>query len=275
MKFKKKIKEAKLVRLFALLVIISVAFLAGCEKKAESDILAKPKAEEEPLEELPETKMSEAEKAREIILSMEYPVSEASDFDLILINKTHNLSEDYRPEDLVRVDRFVQGVGNDDTHMLRSAAAEALNKMLDAALEDGIELRLRTGFRSFAYQSNLYNSYVEKNGREAADTYSARPGYSEHQTGLCCDLGGKSQGFALSYEFGNTEEGKWVKEHAAEFGYIIRYSDGITDEKGVRQPGAVTGYVYEPWHIRYVGIENAKEITEKDICLEEYLGILE
>ena len=190
---------------------------------------------------------------------------------LILANKTHSLDKDYWPEDLVTIDRFVAGVGNADTHMLREKAAEALNKMLDAASEAGYEIRLRTGFRSYDYQAALYNSYVEKNGQAAADTYSARPGYSEHQTGLACDLGCKSQDFALSYQFGDTDEGKWVAEHAYEFGFVIRYIDGKTDYNGTRQPGEITGYVFEPWHIRFVGIDHATKMFEQQITLEEYL----
>jgi len=200
-----------------------------------------------------------------------YPKAEGI---LILANKTHALGSDYWPDDLVTVDRYVQGVGNNDTHKLRKVAAEALNKMLDAAEAEGLEIRLRTGFRSYEYQTSLYKSYVEKNGKEAADTFSARPGYSEHQTGLCCDLGGKTENFALSYDFGKTDEGQWVAEHAHEFGFIIRYTDGKTID-GVKQPGEITGYVFEPWHVRYVGEENAAKIYEQGITLEEYLGLVD
>ncbi|MCQ2551885.1 MAG: M15 family metallopeptidase [Clostridia bacterium] len=221
----------------------------------------------------------EVASAKEKINSMTYPISEVEDFNLILVNKTHGLSDKYKPDDLVTVDRFVAGVGNNETHMLRKVAADALNKMFDAAEAEGIELRLRTGFRSYSYQTSLYDSYVKKDGKKEADTYSARPGYSEHQSGLACDLGGKSQGFALSYQFGETEEGKWVAAHAHEYGFIIRFTDGKTVD-GKRMPGEITGYVFEPWHIRYVGLDHAMAMSGTDksgslLTLEEYLGIVD
>ncbi len=215
----------------------------------------------------------ELDDAKAKITGAAYPIGEVEDFNLILINKTHTLTGDYKPEDLVTIDRFVKGVGSDETHKLRKAAAEALNMMFDAAAKDGIELRLRTGFRSYDYQTSLYNSYVKKEGVEKADTYSARPGTSEHQTGLACDLGGKSEAYELSRKFGETLEGKWVADHAHEYGFIIRYTDGFTDEKGNRQPGPITGYVFEPWHIRYVGIDHATRIHDQGTTLEEYLGV--
>ena len=222
-----------------------------------------------------ELKLSnEVSSAQSKISSSVYPIENVEDFDLISINKTHSLSKDYWPEDLITIDRFVSGVGNEDTHKLRKVAADALNKMFDAAFEDGIELRLRTGFRSYGYQATLYNSYVKNNGQKEADTYSARPGFSEHQTGLACDLGGKSQNFALSYDFGKTEEGRWVSEHAHEFGFVIRYTDGET-VNGKREPGKITGYVFEPWHVRYVGIDHAARIHELGLTLEEYLGVVD
>ena len=217
----------------------------------------------------------EVSDAQAKINSATYPINTVEDFNLILTNKTHGLSNTYKPEDLVTIDRHVEGVGNTSTHKLRQVAANALNKMLDAVALEGLEIRMRTGFRSFDYQSSLYNSYVDKDGKKAADTYSARPGYSEHQTGLACDLGGKTEGFALSYKFGDTPEGQWVAKHAHEYGFIIRFTDGTTDEKGKRQPGEITGYVFEPWHVRYVGLDHAQQIHEKGITLEEYLGIVD
>ena len=223
----------------------------------------------------------EVGEAQAKINSATYPIDTVEDFDLILVNKTHNLSKDYWPDDLVTIERHVKGVGNDDTHKLRKVAADALNEMLDAAAADGLDIRLRTGFRSYDYQASLYDSYVSRDGKKNADTYSARPGYSEHQTGLACDLGGKSQGYALSYDFGGTEEGQWVWEHAHEYGFIIRYTDGGTDDgtaSGKKIPGQITGYVFEPWHIRYVGKDHAAIMCatyEVRDTLEEYLGIVD
>jgi|GEM_PF-3579242 len=202
------------------------------------------------------------------------PVTEVDDNILLLVNKTHPLGKDYWPEDLVTVSRTVDGVGNSDTKKMRKIAAEAVEKMMEDALAQGIDIRVRTGFRSYDYQANLFSSYAQKNGEAEANTYSARAGESEHQTGYACDLGGKSEGYALSYKFGDTAEGKWVYEHCCEYGFILRFIDGKT-VNGVRQPGEITGYVYEPWHIRYVGVDAAKEIYERGICFEEYLGVMD
>lgn len=185
--------------------------------------------------------------------------------DLILVNKTHPVEEDYRPDDMVTIERHVEGVGNADTHQMRKVAADALNEMFDAAESEGIFLKLRTGFRSYNYQKNLFESYVKNHGEEEANRFSARPGQSEHQSGLACDVGGKSQGYALSYEFGNTEEGKWLRAHCAEYGFILRYLEEKED---------ITGYVFEPWHIRYVGAEHAQKMMDENMTLEEYLGAL-
>lgn len=234
------------------------------------------KLSEEEIEKLnSELKRSkEVSDAQQKIKDASYPVDKVEDFDLILVNKTHGLSSSYKPDDMVVFDRFVAGVGSEETHKLRKVAADALNKMFDAAEADGIELKLRTGFRSFDYQTNLYNSYVTKNGQADADTYSARPGFSEHQSGLACDLGGATEGFALSYNFGETKEGQWVADHAHEYGFIIRFTDGKT-VNGNRMPGEITGYVFEPWHIRYVGKDHAATIKQLGITLEEYLGIVD
>ena len=223
-------------------------------------------------------RQEEIKAAKEKIENATYPIDTVEDFDLILVNKTHGLSKTYWPEDLVTIERHVNGVGNDDTHKLRKVAADALNEMLDAAAAEGLDIRLRTGFRSYDYHASLYNSYASRDGKAAADTYSARPGYSEHQTGLACDLGGATENFALSYKFGETKEGQWVAEHAHEFGFIIRFTDGETDANGKRQPGPITGYVFEPWHVRYVGREHAEKMCatyEVRDTLEEYLGIVD
>lgn len=198
------------------------------------------------------------------------PISVQDENYLILINRTHPLSSDYWPDDLVTVSKTVAGVGNNDTKKMRKVAAEAMDKMIAAAAEQGIEIAVRTGFRSYKYQQDLHAGYVQRNGEAKANTFSAKAGESEHQTGLACDLGGKSQNFGLKYDFGKTKEGIWCYEHCAEFGFILRFIDGTEDKVG-----DITGYIYEPWHFRYVGLEPAKEIMEKGITLEEYLGVMD
>ncbi|KOS67014.1 D-alanyl-D-alanine carboxypeptidase [Lysinibacillus contaminans] len=144
-------------------------------------------------------------------------------------------------------------------------AREALNTMLAAAKQQGFDLVAFSGYRSFEYQTTLYNNYVNRDGVDAADRYSARPGYSEHQTGLAFDIGEKGkEDLWLTAEFGETSAGQWLVAHANEFGFILRFPQNKEH---------ITGYMYESWHFRYVGVEIAKEIKQRDITLEEYLGV--
>ena len=190
--------------------------------------------------------------------------SSVTDDWLVLANKTHHLSEDYWPGDMVTVSSYVEGVGNSDTKKMRKVAADALDELIKGAADAGYQIKMRTGFRSYSYQASLFSSYAQRNGEEAANKYSARAGESEHQTGLCCDVSSPSVGWGISYDYGKTDEGKWLAAHCHEYGFILRYLEGKED---------ITGYVYEPWHIRYVGKDAAAEIFNKGICFEEYLGI--
>ncbi len=158
---------------------------------------------------------------------------------ILIANKSYPLPSDYNP-------------GVDPT------AQSALTDMIVAAKTDGLTLWMRSGFRSYETQKTLYNGYVKRDGTAAADRYSARPGYSEHQTGLAFDLNSLSQSFA------DTAEGKWLAEHCYEYGFIIRYP---------KDKESVTGYMYEPWHVRYLGVETAKSVYDSGLTLEEYLGI--
>ena len=158
---------------------------------------------------------------------------------ILIVNKTYPLPSDYNP-------------GVDST------AWAALCEMFDAASADGISLWVASGFRSYDTQNRLYNNYVAQDGKAAADTYSARPGHSEHQTGLAFDLN-----YVADY-FAYTPAGIWVAENSWKYGFVIRYPAGKE---------AVTGYKYEPWHVRYFGKDVARALYESGLCLEEYLGI--
>lgn len=143
-------------------------------------------------------------------------------------------------------------------------ARQALNKMIAEAKQQGFNLVAFSGYRSYEYQTTLYNNYVKRDGQAAADRYSARPGFSEHQTGLAFDIGevGKED-LWLTEEFGETPAGIWLFEHAAEYGFILRFPQNKEH---------LTGYMYESWHYRYVGIDIAKKIKKQNSTLEEYLG---
>lgn len=144
-------------------------------------------------------------------------------------------------------------------------ANTALNTMIAAAKVNGFELTAFSSYRSYSYQQQLYTNYVKKDGQAAADRYSARPGYSEHQTGLAFDIGEVGrQDLWLTEEFGETPAGKWLYNHAHEYGFILRYPKGKE---------SVTGYMYESWHFRYVGMDIAEKIFAKKVTLEEYLNV--
>lgn len=158
---------------------------------------------------------------------------------ILVVNKTYALPSDY-------------GDGID------SEAQEAFDKMQADAAEEGLNIYIASGFRSYDYQAELYQRYVDKDGQAEADRYSARPGHSEHQTGLAFDLN------TIDASFADTAEGKWVWRNCYKYGFIIRYPSDKED---------VTGYKYEPWHIRYLGEETAQAVYDSGLCLEEYLGI--
>ncbi len=170
-----------------------------------------------------------------------YEINGCTYIDGILIaNKTYSLPESYNPGDI------------------RTECLDAFSVMKNDAAKQGLSIYISSGFRSYASQKSIYNRYVSRDGRILADTYSARPGHSEHQTGYSIDLN------TITQAFGRTSEGKWVAEHCHEYGFIIRYPQGKSD---------ITGYCYEPWHLRYVGIEAATKIAQSGLCLEEYYGI--
>ncbi len=158
---------------------------------------------------------------------------------ILIVNKSYPLPADYNP-----------GVIPE--------AQAALDKMISAAASQGINLYVISGFRSYSTQNDVYNYYAWRDGTEVADTYSARPGHSEHQSGLAFDLNSLYQSFA------DTAEGQWLAAHCHEYGFIIRYPRGKE---------SVTGYMYEPWHVRYLGTETATAVYNSGLTLEEYLGI--
>lgn len=144
-------------------------------------------------------------------------------------------------------------------------AKAALDQMLEAAKQAGYALVAFSGFRSYEYQSSLYNRYVERDGQAEADRSSARPGYSEHQTGLSFDIGEVGrEDLWLTAEFGETPAGKWLIDNAHVYGFILRYPEGKEH---------ITGYMYESWHFRYLGVELATKVKQANVTLEEYLGI--
>jgi len=163
-----------------------------------------------------------------------------------LVSKYFALPSDFSPPDLVSIGRS----------MLREQAAAAMNDMIAAASNEGLSLWVQSGYRSFDVQANLYSQYASRDGSEMADTYSARPGHSEHQLGLAADLN------TITDAFGDTPEGIWSAENCWKYGFIVRYTIDNTD---------ITLYKPEPWHMRYVGRDTAGAMRDRSILsFEEY-----
>jgi D-alanyl-D-alanine carboxypeptidase len=191
-------------------------------------------------------------------------VTNPSSYDAV-INKVRSLSSNYVPSDLVTV-AVPTCLPNPEIRQMRRIASEALSEMFEDALKDDIELVARSGYRSHATQTSLYNGYVSKYGQEYADKYSARPGTSEHQTGLAMDITAESVNLQLDDNFGKTKEGQWLAQNAHRFGFIIRYPEGMEN---------ITGYFFEPWHVRYLGVNLATNVYNSGLTLEEYFMSLE
>jgi zinc D-Ala-D-Ala carboxypeptidase len=181
---------------------------------------------------------------------------------LALVNKQNALPEDYEPTDMVIPDVRFPFIEDVPKKQMRKIAADALEKMFADADLEGLDLFAQSGFRSYERQDSLFATYVSQHGEKEANNFSAKPGESEHQSGLTMDVTSPHVNYDLGVEFGETEEGMWLQEHAAEYGFIIRYPKGKEE---------ITKYQYEPWHLRYVGIKAATEIMKRGITLEEYL----
>lgn len=171
-----------------------------------------------------------------------------------VVNKKHKLPQDYKPKNF----KPVSGI------YLRTEAANAAVTLIDTAAKAGHNLKIISGYRSYSSQAVIYNNYVNQDGQSAADTYSARPGHSEHQTGLAVDFGNTSGYCDLEVCFGNTPAGKWLAANASVYGFVVRYPSGRENS---------TGYQYEPWHLRYLGIDTAKSVASSGKTLDEYFGI--
>ena len=174
---------------------------------------------------------------------------------VLIANKTYSLPSDFIPQD-----PEVPVTSQRSTTSLDRTLMSAWRTMQADASSQGLNIYIASAYRSYSYQVNLYNSYLARDGKAAADTYSSRPGNSEHQTGLCFDLN------SIDDSFGDTAEGRWVNDNCYKYGFCIRFPKG---------KDAYTGYQYESWHLRYVGKDLAEKLYNNGawISLEEYFGI--
>ncbi|HSX18111.1 MAG TPA: D-alanyl-D-alanine carboxypeptidase family protein [Candidatus Saccharimonadales bacterium] len=182
----------------------------------------------------------------------------------VVVNKGRVLPAGYVPPDLVTPNVPLRTKTSDPEMHLRNEAARALESLFSTASTESINFRLASGYRSYTEQVSIYASEVKSNGQAGADRESARPGHSEHQTGLAADLEPSTRLCEVEPCFANTPEGKWLMANAYKSGFIIRYQEGKEN---------LTGYKYEPWHIRYVGADLAVEIQKNGQTLEQFFGL--
>lgn len=181
---------------------------------------------------------------------------DSPDSTTVIVNKLRALPADYTPEDLVELSSDF----TDGSQQLREEAAEAAEDLFVAAQEDDIELQAISSFRSYDYQQQLYDSYLEQYGDDNTNGMSSRPGHSEHQTGLAMDIDSPDGQHTLQTSFGQTEAGEWLAEHAHEYGFVVRYPEDGQD---------ITGFQYEPWHLRYFGEQFATQIFNNSGIAED------
>lgn len=275
MKKRRKLKKKRILILF--LFLISILILGGIEimKKENNTNKQTNTSSKKNMEKKEEEKIKNTDK------SLEKAPKNAKEFDAlsdgeyltekgytltiknkiakiegnIIANKTYKLPTDYQPEN-----PYQKITTERCNNCIDKTAYEQFKLMQSDAIALGLNIYISSGYRSYQYQVNLYNKYVATSGVVGADTYSSRPGYSEHQTGLCFDLN------SIDDSFKDTPEGKWVHENAYRYGFIIRFP---------KDSEKYTGYQYESWHLRYVGEELAKKLYQNNeyISLEEYYGI--
>jgi D-alanyl-D-alanine carboxypeptidase len=190
----------------------------------------------------------------------QYPIDEASSLWAV-VNKGRSLPASYVPAGLLTPNIALR---DGPSMKVRTDTAAGLEELAAAAKKAGLNLQLASGYRSYDYQTSVYNGYVSRSGAAAADTFSARPGHSEHQTGLAADLEPASRHCELDQCFGDTPEGKWLAANSYLYGFIIRYQ---------KTTQSLTGYEYEPWHVRYVGKPLALQIHNSGQTLEQFFGL--
>lgn len=263
---KNKIKGKGLgyVKMTSFVLVLAMAcslMLVGCGDEVQEDVVnpdTQIQQQEQEAEKTPEELA--AEKAEAERLAALQADKEKGLF--VLVNKQNAVDRSYKPDDLADIKYFAAD-RTPSARYMRAEAADAFHQLVEAAMsESGHKIVITTAYRSYDFQSTLYNNYVANYGQAEADTFSAKPGTSEHQTGLATDVSSPSVNYQLTGSYIETPEGKWLSENAHRFGFIIRYP---------KSKESITGYIYEPWHIRYVGKTAAKEIYEQGLALEEYL----
>ena len=189
------------------------------------------------------------------------PVEESCNDARVLVDRSHSLPPHYTPKDLVSLPSYrILTLGNGEMS-LRGEAAERLRELVSAAATDGEELIVASAYRSYEDQETLYGRLKGAYGADS-DLMSARPGYSQHQLGTALDFTNAKANYQVWEPFGYTTAAQWLSSHAHEYGFVLAYPSGQETD---------TGYEWEPWHYRYVGVENAERITQGGLSLQEFL----
>ncbi|MGO4886772.1 D-alanyl-D-alanine carboxypeptidase family protein [Anaerobacillus sp. MEB173] len=246
--------------LVILLIGILCIMITGCNKETKEENLLKDVEKLDGINTEYEEIQPSIEGTTKVDPEGRQIVTNLSDI-LILVNKDRQLPYDYEPEDLIEPEVPFSFEGNISKRLMREEAAHALEELFLEADKEDVEIFAVSGYRSYERQEAVFAYYVNQKGEHEARKVSAYPGQSEHQTGLAMDITSRSVNLKITEEFGETSEGMWLMENAHNFGFIIRYPKDKTE---------ITGYSYEPWHIRYVGKTAALEIFERKITLEEY-----
>jgi D-alanyl-D-alanine carboxypeptidase len=180
---------------------------------------------------------------------------------LVLVDKTYGLSENYAPPDRVYLANYSIPVSASATAG-RLVMISDLQRLFADSVGAGIDLKVISAYRSYSLQASIYASYVQQYGEAQANTFSAQPGHSQHQLGTAVDFSTNEIGYELSQNFGNTKAGQWLLANAYKYGFYLSYPLG---------QDSITGYMYEPWHFRYVGARNALNIQQSGIIMQTYL----
>lgn len=191
-----------------------------------------------------------------------YTTKRDGDDLLVLVNKEYKLPSTYTPSDLVKASN--SGIRRGENYYLRNILISDLKDMVNDAKSESIDLSIVSGYRSYQTQINTYNYWLDKNSKnvEYVDTFSARPGHSQHQLGTAIDFSSREIGDILGDSFSNTKASKWLIENAYKYGFVISYPKGFEN---------ITGYKFESWHYRYVGRKHTLEIANTNQILELYL----
>lgn len=269
---------------FSLFIIFLIAIISVPIKNITESFFSETFVEEDNIVEFNNENITEEPEVVEIVVEIEEPIEViepkidyladtsyvdengttwVTNFDdiHILVNKERNLPKNHKPKDLVIPNVQFTPSENMEKRHLREEPARALELMFEAAKAEGLNIIAVSGYRSYGFQEILFNQKVNNVGLEEANKLVAVPGQSEHQTGLAIDLSTVGLDYELLQDFGNTPEGIWMKNNGHKFGFILRFPEDKTH---------ITGYSYEPWHFRYLGVDLATEVYESGLSLEEF-----